>query len=145
MRSLQLMNLPCYSVGGTLHLVVNNQIGYTTYPERGDRPAIAPTSPKRLAAPVFHVNAEDPESCLFAAKLGYEIRQKFHCDVFIDLLCYRKYGHNEGDEPSFTQPVQYRLIRTEKPIRQIYYEQLLTAGPPNRKWLRDLEQQFKET
>jgi len=144
-ESLQLMNLPSYSVGGTIHLVVNNQIGYTTLPEEGRSTRYCTDIAKTFSCPVFHVNAEDPESCLFAAKLAVEIRQKFHCDVFIDLLCYRKYGHNEGDEPSFTQPLQYRLIRSKKPIRQLYYEQLLSVGYLEQKMAEALDIQFKET
>src|SRR5690606_27339356 len=98
-----------------------------------------------FGAPVFHVNAEDPESCLFATKLAIEVRQKFHCDVFIDLLCYRKYGHNEGDEPAFTQPVEYRKIRAKKSIRQLYSEQLLSQGALEQKVAETLETQFRDT
>jgi 2-oxoglutarate dehydrogenase E1 component len=123
-ESLQLMNLPSYSVGGTIHLVVNNQIGYTTLPEEGRSTRYCTDIAKAFNCPVFHVNAEDPESCLFVANLAIEIRQKFKTDVFIDLVCYRKYGHNEGDEPSFTQPVQYKAIRSKKTIRQMYAEKL---------------------
>jgi 2-oxoglutarate dehydrogenase E1 component len=143
-ESLQLMNLPAYSVGGTIHLVVNNQIGYTTLPEEGRSTRYCTDIAKTFSCPVFHVNAEDPESCLFAAKLAVEIRQKFHCDVFLDLLCYRKYGHNEGDEPSFTQPLQYQMIRSKKTIRQIYLEQLLSAGSVEQKLAEALDLQFKE-
>jgi 2-oxoglutarate dehydrogenase E1 component len=144
-ESLQLMNLPNYSTGGTLHLVVNNQIGYTTLPEEGRSTRYCTDIAKTFGCPVFHVNAEDPESCLFAAKLAVEIRQKFRCDVFIDLLCYRKYGHNEGDEPSFTQPRQYQLIRSKKSIRQLYYEQLLAAGLLEQKMAEALDLQFRDT
>lgn len=143
-ESLQLMNLPSYSVGGTLHLVVNNQIGYTTLPKEGRSTRYCTDIAKTFGCPVFHINAEHPESCLFAAKLAVEIRQKFHCDVFIDLLCYRKYGHNEGDEPSYTQPCQYQRIRAKKSIRQIYYEQLLLEGKMEQKMAEGLELQFKE-
>ena len=144
-ESLQMMRLPSYTVGGTLHLVVNNQIGYTTLPEEGRSTRYCTDIAKTFGCPVFHVNAEDPESCLFAAKLAVEIRQKFGCDVFIDLLCYRKYGHNEGDEPSFTQPLHYEQIRAKKPIRQIYLEKLLAQGHLEQKMAEALEIQFKET
>lgn len=123
-ESLQLMRLPAYSVGGTIHLVINNQIGYTTLPEEGRSTRYCTDIAKSFGSPVLHVNAEEPESCLFAAKLAAEIRAQFHCDVFIDLICYRKYGHNEGDEPAFTQPVQYQLIRSKKSIRHLYEEQI---------------------
>ncbi len=143
-ESLQLMNLPSYSIGGTFHLVVNNQIGYTTLPEEARSTRYCTDIAKAFGCPVFHVNAEDPESCLFVAKLAVEIRQKFHCDVFIDLYCYRKYGHNEGDEPSFTQPLQYQLIRSKKPIRQIYSEKLVSEGGVEQKLAETLDIQFRE-
>jgi len=143
-ESLQLMKLPAYSVGGTLHLVVNNQIGYTTLPEEGRSTEYCTDIAKTFRCPVFHVNAEDPDSCLYAAKLAIEIRQKFQCDVFIDLICYRKYGHNEGDEPSFTQPLQYKMIRAKKSIRDIYHEQLVSEGHLDQGEVETLEEQFKE-
>ncbi|MBU6446628.1 MAG: 2-oxoglutarate dehydrogenase E1 component, partial [Verrucomicrobia bacterium] len=141
---LQLMKLPAYSVGGTIHLVVNNQIGYTTLPSEGRSTNYCTDIAKAFGCPIFHVNAEDPESCLFAAKLAVEIRQKFKIDVFIDLLCYRKYGHNEGDEPSYTQPLEYELIRSKKTIQQIYVEQLLKEGASEQKLVETLEVQLKE-
>jgi 2-oxoglutarate dehydrogenase E1 component len=144
-ESLQLMNLPSYSVGGTIHIVVNNQIGYTTLPEEGRSTRYCTDIAKTFGCPVFHVNAEDPESCLFAAKLAVEVRQKFKRDVFIDLVCYRKYGHNEGDEPAYTQPMQYRVIRSKKTIRQLYYEKLLSEGRVEQKMAEALDLQFKET
>jgi 2-oxoglutarate dehydrogenase E1 component len=144
-ESMQLMRLADYSVGGTIHLVLNNQIGYTTLPKEGRSTRYCTDIAKTFGVPVFHVNAEDPESCLFAAKIAIEIRQKFQCDVFLDLLGYRKYGHNEGDEPSYTQPVQYRLIRSKKSIRQIYCDQLIKNGQLEQKVAETLEADFKET
>jgi 2-oxoglutarate dehydrogenase E1 component len=144
-ESMQLMRLPDYSVGGTIHLVLNNQIGYTTLPEEGRSTRYATDIAKAFGVPVLHVNAEDPESCLFAAKLAVDIRQKFQCDVFLDLIGYRKYGHNEGDEPSYTQPVQYKLIRSKKSIREIYLEQLAAAGILEQKIAETLEAEFKAT
>ena len=123
-ESLQLMNLPGYSVGGTIHIVLNNQIGFTTTPEEGRSTRYCTDLAKTFRAPVFHLNAEDPEGCVFAARLAARIRQKFHCDVFLELNGYRKYGHNEGDEPSFTQPAQQRAIRKKKSIREIYLQKL---------------------
>lgn len=143
-ETLQFMNLPSYSVGGTIHLVINNQIGYTTLPEESRSTRYCTDIAKAFGCPVFHVNAEDPESCLFVAQLAIEIRQTFHCDVFIDLLCYRKYGHNEGDEPSFTQPIQYQMIRSKKTIRQLYLEQLLSSGHLEQKMAELLDLQFKQ-
>lgn len=144
-ESLQLMKLPSYSTGGALHLVINNQIGYTTLPKEGRSTRYCTDIAKTFGSPVFHVNAEDPESCLFVAKLAMEIRQKFGIDVFIDLLCYRRYGHNEGDEPSYTQPLQYQMIREKRPIQKIYLEKLLSEGKLEKSLAEALELQFQET
>lgn len=143
-ETLQLMNLPSYSIGGTLHLVVNNQIGYTTAPEEGRSTRYCTDIAKAFGCPVFHVNAEDPESCLFAARLALEVRQKFQCDVFIDLLCYRKYGHNEGDEPSYTQPEQYKTIRSKHSIREMYAAKLIEEGILTQSVAEAFEGQYKE-
>lgn len=127
-EAMQFMRLPGYSTGGTLHIVVNNQIGFTTLPEEGRSTRYATDIAKAFECPIFHVNAEDPESCLFAARLAMEFRLAFQRDVFIDLNCYRKYGHNEGDEPSYTQPTQYQIIRAKQPIRELYRQQLMSEG-----------------
>lgn len=144
-ESLQFCRLPAYEVGGTLHIVINNQIGYTTPPEEGRSTRYCTDIGKGFGAPVFHVNAEDPEGCIFAARLALEIRLKFRSDVFIDLNGYRKYGHNEGDEPGFTQPLQYRNIRSRKPIRELYSEELAQQGHLEQKMAEALEMQFKTT
>lgn len=127
-ETLQLSKLKGYETGGTVHIVVNNQIGFTTAPRDGRSTRYCTDIALAFGAPVFHVNAEDPESCVYAAHLALKIRQKFHVDVFIDLICYRKYGHNEGDEPAFTQPVQYSKIREKKTIRSLYLEKLIADG-----------------
>jgi len=137
-ESLQLMKLPGYATGGTIHIIVNNQIGFTTLPEEGRSTRYCTDIAKTFSCPVFHVNAEDPESCIFAAKLAVEFRLKFKKDVFIDLNCYRKYGHNEGDEPAFTQPLQYQIIRSKQPIRAMYLEQLKQEGMV----FEDLDKEF---
>ncbi len=124
---LEMMRLEGYCTGGTIHVVVNNQIGFTTLPEESRSTRYCTDIAKTFGCPVFHVNAEDPESCLFAAKMALELRLKFKVDVFIDLLCYRKYGHNEGDEPAFTQPLQYKTIRSKESIRQMYLKSLPNA------------------
>lgn len=144
-ETMQLMHLPNYSVGGTIHLVINNQIGYTTLPKEGRSTRYCTDIAKAFGCPVFHVNAEDPESCIYVAKLAVEIRQKFKTDVFIDLLGYRKYGHNEGDEPSYTQPLEYKQIKAKKPIRQLYIETLNEAGAVEKKMAETLEVHFRET
>jgi 2-oxoglutarate dehydrogenase E1 component len=127
-ESLQLMGLLGYTTNGSIHLVVNNQIGFTTLPEEGRSTRYCTDIAKAFGCPVFHVNAEDPESCIFATRMAIEFRQTFKRDVFIDLNCYRKYGHNEGDEPAFTQPEETKVIRTKKPIRDLYFEQLEKEG-----------------
>ena len=122
---LQLSKLRGYSTGGTIHIVINNQIGFTTLPKDARSTYYCTDIAKTFSAPVFHVNAEDPEGCVYAALLAIEIRQTFGCDVFIDLNCYRKYGHNEGDEPKFTQPLEYQLIEAKTPIRTLYCKRLI--------------------
>ncbi|HET7755347.1 MAG TPA: 2-oxoglutarate dehydrogenase E1 component [Anaeromyxobacteraceae bacterium] len=117
-----------YSVGGTLHVVVNNQVGFTTNP-RDARSTYYPTDVARmLQIPVIHVNGEDLEAIAQAVLLAVDFRQRFHRDVVLDFWCYRKYGHNEGDEPSFTQPVMYRAIKEKKTLRQVYAEELVARS-----------------
>ncbi|MDE3045388.1 MAG: 2-oxoglutarate dehydrogenase E1 component [Verrucomicrobiota bacterium] len=140
---LEFMRLPGYSTGGTIHIAVNNQIGFTTLPEEGRSTRYCTDIAKAFGCPVFHVNAEDPESCLFVGRLAVELRLRFKCDVFIDLNCYRKYGHNEGDEPAYTQPLHYRLIREKKTIRQLYSEQLTREGSLEQQLANELEEKFR--
>ena len=119
-ETLQFMKLAGYSTGGTIHIVTNNQIGFTAQPQESRSTPYCTDIARAFGAPVFHVNAEDPEGCIFAARLAVELRQKFHCDVFIDLNGYRKFGHNEGDEPSFTQPSMARWIAARPSVRALY-------------------------
>ena len=126
-ESLQFMRLEGYSTGGTVHIVVNNQVGFTTPPSEGRSTRYCTDIAKTFGCPVFHVNVEDPESCVRAVKLALECRLAFQCDVFIDLNGYRKYGHNEGDEPMFTQPVDYQKIRAKRSIREQYVGQSLES------------------
>jgi 2-oxoglutarate dehydrogenase E1 component len=142
---LQFMKLPGYGTGGTIHIAVNNQIGFTTLPQDGRSTRYCTDIALAFGCPVFHINAEDPESCVFAAKLAVEFRQKFGRDVFLDLNCYRKYGHNEGDEPAFTQPEPYKIIRAKKTIRELYFNQLLTEGAIDQTIAQTLEATFKQT
>lgn len=127
-ETLQLCKLEGYRTGGTIHIVMNNQIGFTTLPKDSRSTRYCTDIAAAFGAPVFHVNGEKPEECVQAILLSLEIRQKFHCDVFIDLNCYRKYGHNEGDEPAFTQPYEYQIIRAKKSIRELYQRQLEQEG-----------------
>lgn len=140
---LQMGRVEGFATGGTIQIAVNNQIGYTTNPEEGRSTRYCTDIAKTFNAPVLHVNAEDPESCVWAARLAIEIRQKFQCDVFIDLNGYRKYGHNETDEPGFTHPVEYAQIRGCKTIRQKYLEVLLSEGVLSEAEALEMETKFK--
>lgn len=143
-ETLQLHKLKGYSTGGTIHIVVNNQIGFTTLPEEYGSTRYCTDIAKGFGFPVFHVNAEDPEGSIYAAKLALEIRNRFQCDVFIEMNCYRKYGHNEGDEPAFTQPIEYQLIRQKKSIRELYRDQLIHEGILEKEMALGLEEEFKK-
>lgn len=143
-ETLQFFNLEGYGTGGSIHVVINNQIGFTTLPSDARSTRYCTDIARGFGAPIFHVNAEDPESCFYATLLAVEIRQKFHCDVFIDIVCYRKYGHNESDEPAFTQPLEYQIIRKKKSIREIYRDDLIQQGVVERKMAEALEVEFKK-
>ena len=127
-ESLNLARVPGYHIGGTIHVVINNQIGFTTEPEEGRSTTYATDVAKMLEVPIFHVNANDPEACVRVMKLATRYRQRFGEDVIIDLVCYREYGHNEGDEPRFTQPTMYELIDDLEPVRETYTEELIDQG-----------------
>ena len=142
-ETLQLSKLKGYETGGTVHVVINNQIGFTTLPKDGRSTQYCTDIAFAFGAPVFHINAEKPEQCVYAMLLALKIRQKFHCDVFLDLYCYRKYGHNEGDEPAFTQPQEYKLIREKKSIREIYKESLIQEGILDAATGEKLETEFR--
>ncbi|WP_378946888.1 2-oxoglutarate dehydrogenase E1 component [Mesorhizobium sp. ANAO-SY3R2] len=125
---LGLSGLRGHRVAGTLHFIINNQIGFTTNP-RFSRSSPYPSDvAKMIEAPIFHVNGDDPEAVVFAAKVATEFRMKFHKPVVVDMFCYRRFGHNEGDEPGFTQPLMYRNIRAHKTTAQIYAEKLVAEG-----------------
>jgi 2-oxoglutarate dehydrogenase E1 component len=147
-ETLNLSQLKGYKTGGTIHVVINNQIGFTTGPESARSSWYATDVAKMVQAPIFHVNGDDPESCVRAMKLAYEFRQQFHKDVVIDMVCYRRHGHNEGDEPSFTQPRMYKLIKEHRSVRKIYTEQLLRKGDIDPKeaeeWLDQFQSKLQE-
>jgi multifunctional 2-oxoglutarate metabolism enzyme len=127
-ETLNLSGLSGYRTGGTVHVVINNQLGFTTAPASA-RTSVYPTDvAKMVQAPIFHVNGDDPEACVRAARLAFTFRQTFHKDVVIDLVCYRKHGHNEGDDPSYTQPLMYQRIEAKRSVRKLYTETLVRRG-----------------
>ena len=123
-----LSDLKGYRTGGSLHFIVNNQIGFTTYPRYSRSSPYPSDVAKMIDAPIFHVNGDDPEAVVFAAKVAIEFRQKFHKPVVIDMFCYRRHGHNEGDEPMFTQPVMYKRIAAHPGTVEIYSKRLIAEG-----------------
>ena len=128
LETLGLSELTGWRTGGTIHVIVNNQIGFTTTPEEGRFTPYPTDVAKAIQAPIFHVNGDDAEAVIHAARLAIEFREQFKCDVMIDMWCYRRHGHNEVDEPSFTQPLMYQQIAQHKSVRELYTEQLLREG-----------------
>ncbi len=127
-ETLNMAGLDGFRTGGTIHVVINNQIGFTTEPRDARSGHYCTEVAKVIQAPIIHVNGEDPEAVAHVAKLAAEFRQKFHRDIVVDLYCYRKYGHNEGDEPTFTQPLMYKVISEHPPVRAIYKKSLVERG-----------------
>lgn len=140
---LQMAGLKAYSVGGCVHIVTNNQIGFTTNYADARTSTYCTDVAKTTLCPVFHVNADDVESVVYTIKLAMEYRQEFNSDVFIDLLGYRKYGHNEGDEPRFTQPVLYKAIASHPNPREIYNQKLLANGSVDADLAIEMEKDFR--
>jgi len=136
-ETLNLSRLRGYDTGGTVHLVVNNQLGYTTMPEDARSSIYCTAVAQMLDIPIFHVNGDDPEACVHVMRLATEYRQQFQSDVVVDLVCFRRYGHNEGDEPSYTQPVMYEEIRRHPPVAVLYAQEL---EKKNRLTAEDAEQ-----
>ena len=127
-ETLNMSDIKGYRVGGTIHIVVNNQIGFTTTPEAARSGYYCTDVGKIVQAPIFHVNADDPEACFRVARLAYAYRQRFRKDVVIDLVGYRRYGHNEGDDPSYTQPLMYAKIEQRRSVRKLFTESLVKRG-----------------
>lgn len=123
-----LSGLKGHKTGGTMHLVVNNQIGFTTAPHFSRSSPYPTDIALMVEAPIFHVNGDDPEAVVHAAKVATEFRQKFRKDVVIDIICYRRFGHNEGDEPMFTNPIMYKKIKSQKTTLSLYTERLVKDG-----------------
>ena len=127
-ETLNLAQLRGYRTGGTIHVIINNQVGFTTGPSSSRSSQYATDVAKGLQVPIFHVNGDDPEACVRAAELAFEYREQFDRDVIIDMLCYRRRGHNEGDDPSMTQPLMYNLIEAKRSVRKLYTETLVARG-----------------
>ena len=146
-ETLSLSLLKGYRTGGTIHIIVNNQVGFTTSPHAARSSTYSTDIAKMIQAPVFHVNGDDPEACVRIAKVAFEYRQMFNKDVVIDMICYRRRGHNEGDEPSFTQPLMYKLIDAKRSTRKLYTEALIGRGDITveeaEEVLRDYQQQLE--
>jgi 2-oxoglutarate dehydrogenase E1 component len=152
-ETLNLSQLRGYRTGGTVHVVVNNQVGFTTPPSHARSSMYSTDVARMVQAPIFHVNGDDPEACVRVARLAFEFRQAFNKDVVIDLICYRRRGHNEGDDPSFTQPLMYDLIEQKRSPRKLYVEALIGRGDITveeaeqalRDFQAELERAFAET
>src|SRR5437868_2294835 len=132
---LSFSGLPGYATGGTIHFIINNQVGFTTSPQFARSSPYPSDVAKGVQAPILHVNGDDPEAVTFCCKLAIEFRQKFGRDIVIDMWCYRRFGHNEGDEPSFTQPLMYAAIKQHPPISQIYAQRLIAEGVVDQAWV----------
>lgn len=152
-ETLNLSQLRGYRTGGTIHVIINNQVGFTTAPEASRSSVYASDVARMVQAPIFHVNGDDPEACVRVAALAFEYRQTFHKDVVIDMVCYRKRGHNEADDPSLTQPLMYNIIDGKRSVRKIYTSALIGRGDITmeeaagalRDYQEQLERVFAET
>jgi 2-oxoglutarate dehydrogenase E1 component len=140
-ETLNLSQLRGYRTGGTVHVVVNNQVGFTTAPEYSRSSLYSTDVARMIQAPIFHVNGDDPEAVIRVAKLAFEYRQAFNKDVVIDLVCYRRRGHNEGDDPSMTNPRMYKIIDTKRSVRKLYTEELIGRGDLG---VQDAEEQLRD-
>ncbi len=135
--------LPGHNIGGTIHIIVNNQIGFTTAPRFARSSPYPSDVAKTAQAPIFHVNGDDPEAVVHCAKIATEYRQKFNRDIVIDMVCYRRFGHNEGDEPSFTQPIMYKKIKSHPSTLEIYGKKLSSVGLISNEKLHEEKGEFK--
>ncbi len=143
-ETVQMSKLAGYRTGGTIHFVINNQIGFTTDFDDARSSTYSTASANAIQAPVFHVNGDDPEAVLFAVEFAVKFRQKFNEDVFIDMVCYRKHGHNEGDDPKFTQPEMYKFIQTHPNPRKLYSDTLISRGDVEAEMANEMEKSFKK-
>ncbi len=141
-ETVQMSQLEGYYTGGTIHFVINNQIGFTTDFDEARSSTYCTAAASLVQAPVFHVNGDDPEAVVFAAELATEYRQKFNNDVFIDMVCYRRHGHNEGDDPKFTQPLMYEIINKHPNPRDLYIQKLVNDGEIEKRIAENMEKTF---
>ncbi|MBK6904957.1 MAG: 2-oxoglutarate dehydrogenase E1 component [Saprospirales bacterium] len=141
-ETVQLSTLKGYDSGGTIHFVINNQIGFTTDFDDARSSTYSTAAANMIQAPVFHVNGDDPEAVVFAAEMAVAYRQEFNSDVFIDMVCYRRHGHNEGDDPKFTQPAMYKIINSHPDSRQIYSQKLVQRGDVDKSLAEIMEKEF---
>ncbi|MGH1336430.1 MAG: 2-oxoglutarate dehydrogenase E1 component [Aureispira sp.] len=139
---VQMSQLEGYYTGGTIHFIINNQIGFTTDFEDARSSTYCTAAANTIQAPIFHVNGDDPEAVLFVAELAADYRQEFNNDVFIDMVCYRRHGHNEGDDPKFTQPKFYELIKKQKDVRQLYSKKLVANGDIEGALAKQMDKEF---
>jgi len=144
-ETLNLSQLPGYKVGGTIHIVVNNQIGFTTAPSEGRSSRYCTDVAKMIEVPIFHVNGDDPEAVVYVGELATDFRETFGQDVVIDMVCYRKHGHNESDEPAFTQPLMYEKIRDHQRVLDLYIESLVQNGALSSDEAESLAERFQST
>lgn len=144
-ETLNLSQLKGYRTGGTIHIIVNNQIGFTTTPEDARSSTYATDVARMIQAPIFHVNGDDPEAALLVSKIAFEYKQIFKKDVVIDLFGYRKYGHNEGDEPGFTQPLLYERIKTHPSVKNIYSTKLINTEVITESELEKFHKEYEDT
>ncbi|MBY0414915.1 MAG: 2-oxoglutarate dehydrogenase E1 component, partial [Bdellovibrionales bacterium] len=143
-ETLQMSKLKAYNVGGSIHVVINNQIGFTTDIEDARSSQYCVSVAKAIEVPIIQVNGDDPEAVVYAVELAVEFRQKFNEDIFVDIVCYRKYGHNEGDEPRYTQPHLYGLITKHKNPRELYLDQLLASGKIEAALATEMTEAYKQ-
>ena len=144
-ETLNLSRLPGYQTGGSIRIIVNNQIGFTTTTQDGRSTLYASDLAKGFEIPIFHVNADDPEACIAVMKLAHAYRERFHRDVLIDLVGYRRWGHNEGDEPGFTQPSMYEQVRSHPPVWQLYRDRLIARGVITAKDAEEMDARLHST
>ncbi|MFT4235821.1 MAG: multifunctional oxoglutarate decarboxylase/oxoglutarate dehydrogenase thiamine pyrophosphate-binding subunit/dihydrolipoyllysine-residue succinyltransferase subunit, partial [Microbacterium sp.] len=144
-ETLQMSQLRGYRTGGTIHIIVNNQLGFTTLPQDGRTSYYASDAAKTIQAPVLHVNGDDPEAVIRAAELAFDYQQRFHRDIVIDLVCYRRRGHNEGDDPSMTQPLMTNLIEAKRSVRSLYTEALVGRGDITEEEYEQAKQNFQDS